>query len=226
MTTYKKIWLAVSIFIVILFLWGMPLDMDTKGSVVVSIIGAVLFFISLFQYFGEYTSLDQIFKKQDPNIPESRGRRLSPFMVIPSVGFLLLLLVNFNLKKSYVLNHWGVLAKGTIVTGRSESTTRRFKTKTSYKLKVKFIDSLGVLHYFNETISAEDFYNIYEDAQVDVVYWREDPRVAKIVFKTEELSKYKKIVNDSITVVHLTNIVEGKINSDSIKDYLNTISYD
>lgn len=226
MLTHKRIWLAISLSIIVFFIWGIPLGTYEGATVTICITGAVLLFISLFQYCGEYTSFDQIFKKQDPKIRESRGRRLSPFMVIPAIAFLLLLLVNFNLKKSYVLNHWGVLAKGTVVSGQTKSTTRKFKTRTSYKLKVKYIDSLGAKHYFNETVSAEDFYNTYQNEEVDIVYWREDPRIAKVVFKVEEIGNYKEIVTDSISVMHLTTILEGKINDDSIKDYLNTINYE
>lgn len=226
MSLSKKISLAICIATIVLFVWGIPLGLYERSTAILSIVGGVILFIGLFQYFGEFTSLDEIIEKQDPNVPQPAGRKLAPFMVLPAFVFMIILVIYVGHKKQSVLNHNGKLAKGTVVTGESKTSTRRLQTTTSYNIRVQFVDSLGVHYYFDESISGGDFNNMYEGAEVDVVYWREDPRVAKVVFTLEDLGKYKTIATEPITISHLTDIIEGKVNEDSIKDYLNTINYE
>lgn len=226
MNTSKKIWLGISVAIIALFLWGIPLGVYEASSFVYSGTGALLLFLSLFQFFGQYTSLDEIFEKQDKAKPESLGRSLSPFMVIPGFVFLFVLVFFHSHKKSSALETNGCLTKGVVLNGESTQRTRRMQTTTSYELKVQFIDSLGSTYYFNETVSAAEFNNVYKGALVDVVYWREDANIAKVVFNISELSKYKKIPNESININSLTAILEGTVNEDSINSFLNSINYE
>lgn len=226
MNKSQKIWLGISIGIVVFFLWGIPLGAYAPASFMYSGLGAILLFISLFQLFGQFTTLDEIFQKQDKSITETPGRKLAPFMVIPAFIFLFVSFFYFSHKKSNALESNGVLTKGVVLNGESKSTTRRMRTTTSYEIQAQFTDSLGAKYYFDESVSSDEFNDVYKGAPVDIVYWRENPDIAKVVFNIEELGRYKKIPNEHITINSLTAILEGNVQEDSIKDYLNTINYE
>ncbi len=226
MSTSKKIWLGISIAIVVIFLWGIPLGMYESSSFFFSGAGAVLLFVSLFLFFGEFTSLDEIFEKHDKSVPQPAGRNIAPFMVLPAFIFLFISFFYYSNKKSNALETNGVLAKGIVLNGESTQTTRRMRTTTSYELQIEFTDSAGTKYYFYPSVSSSEFNDVYQGAPVDVVYWREDPNVAKAIFNMDELSKYKKVPDNPITIANLTAILDGKVNQDSIRNYLNTINYE
>jgi len=116
----------------------------------------------------------------------------------------------------------GVLAKGTVVGGKSTKSTRRFKTTTSYTIDVTYYDSLNRPYTIDESVNSSEFGDVYEGARVDVIYSKKYPSLGKVVFDVKELSKFIKIPDQKLTIISPDHILDGNVPEDSLLNYFNS----
>ena len=226
MSTRQIIWASLCGVTLILFFFLIPVDTYNNHLFFFSISGGVIFFITLFLALGDFDSIYEIIDKIPPGTPEPAMRKLSPAAVIPGIILIFILAFYHMGRKDDELKANGVLTKGQVIGGESTKSTRRFQTTTSYNVRVSYNDSLQKAHTFEASINGSDFNNLYEGAQVDVIYSRKYPSLAKVILGTSELSKYKKIPQGEVSITHLIDIFEGKIPKDSVEGFLNTINYE
>jgi len=129
-------------------------------------------------------------------------------------------------RKQDELAAYGRLTKGKVVGGAATTTTRRFQSNTTYSIKVMYVDSLERQHTFDESVSGSDFSDLYEGAIVDVVYSKQHPALAKVVSEVRDLKAFVNVPSDTLTIGHLTAILEGNVPRDSMVQYLNAINYE
>lgn len=225
MTKSRIIWFSLTALTLIVFFTLIPVDVYEKHDMLYSFLGAILFFIFLFMGLGDFKSLDEIIK-QKSNETEDQLRKLSPYAVFPAFILVFLFVLSQSSRKSDELVKFGVLAKGVVIGGESTSSTRRGRTTTTYDITVKYMDSLKNSHTAELDVNGEEFNDLYEGATVDIVYSRKHPDLAKAVLNLQEMSKYKKIAMGDIKVENMLAILEGKVNPDSVRSYLNTVCYE
>jgi hypothetical protein len=127
-------------------------------------------------------------------------------------------------RKEDELKAHGVLTKGTVQNGSSTTSTRRFQKNTSYDLIFLYQDSTGKKHQFEQSVSGGEFGDAYVGQEVDIVYSKKNPDLAKAVLGLDELSKFRKIADGKIEIEQLIAILESH-QSDTIVNFLNTINY-
>ncbi|PZR35101.1 MAG: hypothetical protein DI538_15725 [Azospira oryzae] len=229
MNTRQIFWLVACGLVLSTFFVWIPVDVYENSSIFFTISGAILFFVCLFLLLGDYGSVYELIEdltSKDRNRPQPGLRKAAPFAVIPAIILLIVLIIHQINRVDKELSTNGVLAKGIVSGGRSETTTRRFQSNTTYKINVTYYDSLKHQHVVNSSVNGSDFNDLYQGATIDVVYSRRFPSLAKPIIGLDELSKYKKIARDEITIEHLTSILDQKVKADSIIPYLNSICYE
>ncbi|MFN8417164.1 MAG: hypothetical protein U0U66_12610 [Cytophagaceae bacterium] len=226
MNNRQKFWLAFSAVVLIVFLKLIPIGVFDLSPIFWSFVGGILLFIGLFMAMGDYTSIDELTDKSEKAKKNlTPGRKWAPVMVAPALIMVFVFLLVNSYRKSNVLETEGVFVKGYILDGDATTTTRRMRTSTSFTLYYKFIDSTGITRYGEATVSSSDFNSTYQGDEVDIVYWREDPSVSRVVMSQEDLVKFKDIPTGTIKLDDLIKVYSMS-SQDSIVNYLNSINYE
>jgi hypothetical protein len=224
MSSRRKIWAGLTLFVVILFAFMIPVHVFAAHPILYALIGGILLVITLGQTLGEFDSIYELFEKDVDKSQQSAGRRLAPLAILPGILFAgILIYITFE-RKDEALEKFGTLTKGTVVNGSSTTTTRRFQKNTSYDIMFLYQDSTGRKYQFEQSVNGSEFSDSYVGQEVDIVYSKKNPSLAKAVLDLDELSKYKKIADNRIEVQQLIAILESH-QSDTIVNFLNNISY-
>lgn len=226
MSTGRIIWTCLLAICLAIFFFWIPIDIYDNNTIVLSLLGGFTVFACLFMALGDFQSMYDIFAKPEPGEEESTARKYAPAAVIPAFAISIILIFWHGDRAHKELAQNGILTKGTVVGGQSQTTTRRFRSNTSYDITVVYQDSLKKEHRFSESVSGSEFNDLYEGAVIDVVYSRIHPSLAKAVVSVDELAKYKFIPKENLRIDHLVSILEGKIKRDSILAFLNSINYE
>jgi hypothetical protein len=224
MTTRRKIWAGLTLFVVVLFTVILPVHIYDRHPILFAFLGSGLLALTLGQTLGDFDSVYELFEKEDTNVPQPAGRRLVPFVIIPGIVFAIVLIFYNGGRKDDELAAFGMVTKGVIENGSSTTTTRRFQQNTSYDLIFSYKDSTGAKYVFEQSVNGSDFNDAYRGQEVDIVYSRKNPDLAKAVLNLDELASYKKIANNPIEVQQLISILESD-RPDTIVNYLNNINY-
>ncbi|RAW00376.1 hypothetical protein [Pseudochryseolinea flava] len=224
MNTRRKIWAGLTVFVVILFCFLIPVHVFEGSPMMFSFLGGALLFVTLGQTLADFDAIYEVFDKPDPNEPQPPGRKMAPFAIIPGFIFVFILLVMGSSRKDAELKQYGVLVKGAIVDGSSTTTTRRFQKNTSYDLMFSYEDSTGRKHQFEQSVNGSEFHDAYMGQAVDILYSKKHPSLAKAILSLSELSNHIKIADAPIQVQQLISILESS-KPDTIVNFLNGISY-
>jgi hypothetical protein len=205
------IWALLLVLIFELIFNLIPIDVYDGFPILFGLLGSITYMGCMFMFMSSL---------------ESVKSAAMPFAIISGVILFFSLIFYHSGRISDELATHGKLTKGTVNGGESTTTTRRFQKNTSYSILVGYQDSLNKQHVFDASVTGSEFNDLYRGAEVDVVYSKRYPAIAKAVFSIDELSKYKHVPQEQLTITHLINILEQKVNKDSVLDYLNTINYE
>ena len=226
MSLGRIIFTALSVLIPVTFYALIPVDVYERHDMFYSFAAGFLFFGALFLALGDFQSIYDLTSKPEPGEEVPPLRKLSPFAVLPAFVLVFVLVFHQSSRKDDELAAYGRLTKGKIVGGKATTTTRRFKSNTTYSINVIYADSLDRQHKFEESVSGSDFNDLYEGAIVDVVYSKKHPALAKVVTDVNDLKAYVNVPSDTLTIGHLIAILEGNVPKDSMVSYLNSINYE
>jgi hypothetical protein len=226
MSLGRIIFSSLSVLILVTFYALIPVDVYERHDMFYSFAAGILFFGALFLALGDFDSIYDLMSKPEPGEEVPPLRKLSPFAVLPAFVLVFVLVFHQSSRKSDELAAYGRLTKGKIVGGKATTTTRRFQSNTTYSINVTYVDSLDRQHTFEESVSGSDFNDLYEGAVVDVVYSKQHPALAKVVTEVAGLKAFVNIPSDTLTIDHLTAILEGNVLRDSMVQYLNAINYE
>lgn len=226
MSLSRIIFSSLSVLILVTFYALIPVDVYERHDMFYSFAAGFLFFGALFLALGDFDSIYDLMSKPEPGEAVPPLRKLSPFAVLPAFVLVFVLVFHQSSRKQDELAAHGRLTKGKIVGGKATTTTRRFQSNTTYSINVTYMDSLDRKHTFEESVSGSDFNDLYEGAIVDVVYSKKHPALAKVVTEVSGLKAFVNIPTDTLTINHLTAILEGNVLRDSMVQYLNAINYE
>ncbi len=221
--TRRKIWSAVLFFIVFFFTLGIPISSYNQGPFYISVIGGVLVFIFTFLFISDITSFYELLEK-DPEY-QAKGLNYAPWALIPGIIFIVIFSLIFEYRKKDVFDKEGIITKGVIINGHSETSRRRGNRTTSFEINVSFQDDKGQEYKFNESINSSEYDKLYNGANIDVKYWKKSPSVAMAILSDEDVKENLKIENRSITLNDLEKIINNDVKKDSVIQYLNSINY-
>lgn len=224
MNTRRKIWAGLTLFVIAFFTIIIPVHVYDRYPIMFAFLGGGLLLVTLGQTLGDFQSIYELTEKPDPNEQESQGKKLAPFAIFPAFIFAIVIIFYNGGRKDDELKEFGVLTKGVVSNGSSTTTTRRFQKNTSYDLIFTYQDSTGQKFVFEQSVSGGEFGDAYLGQEVDIVYSRKHPVLAKAVLNLQELSALKPIANNPIEVQQLIEILESS-QSDTIVNFLNTINY-
>jgi hypothetical protein len=224
MTTRRKIWAALTVFVIALFTVMIPVHVYDRYPVMFAFLAAGLLLITLGQTIGDFDSVYELLEKDVDKKNEPESKRWAALAVIPALIFPIFLIFYNGDRKEDELKAHGVLTKGTVQNGSSTTSTRRFQKNTSYDLIFLYQDSTGKKHQFEQSVSGGEFGDAYVGQEVDIVYSKKNPDLAKAVLGLDELSKFRKIADGKIEIEQLIAILESH-QSDTIVNFLNTINY-
>lgn len=224
MTTRRKIWAGLTLFVIALFTVIMPVHIYDQYPIMFAFLGGGLLLVTLGQTLGDFDSVYELFEKDVDKTNEPVGRKIAPFAIIPGIIFSIVLIFYNGGRKEDELKAFGVLTKGTVQNGSSTTTTRRFQSNTSYDIYFLYQDSTGAKHQFEQSVNGSEFSNAYVGQEVDIVYSRKNPGLAKAILGLSELEKYMKIADGKIEVQQLIAILESH-QPDTIVNFLNSINY-
>lgn len=226
MSLSRIIFSSLSVLILVTFYALIPVDVYERHDMFYSFAAGFLFFGALFLALGDFQSIYDLTSKPEPGEEVPALRKLSPFAVLPAFVLVFVLVFHQSSRKEDELAAYGRLTKGKIVGGKATTTTRRFQSNTTYSIDVMYMDSLDRQHKFEESVSGSDFNDLYEGAIVDVVYSKKHPALAKVVTDVSALKAFVNVPSDTLTIGHLTAILEGNVPRDSMVQYLNSINYE
>jgi hypothetical protein len=225
MSTGRIIWLIALILNLVVFFFIIPIDIYDHHDMMFSFMGGIISGVCLFMLLGDFSSVYELFEKEETGEPQPAGRKLAPLAVIPGI-ILILILIFYHLgEKNKELSANPVLTKGSVYGGESTTTRRNFSSNTSYTVNIVYRDSLNHEHRFEQSVDGGEFRNLYRGAVVDVVYSKRHPALAKALLDLDDLSKIKNIPQGKISISHLMSILDGEIKEDSVLDFLNSINY-
>jgi hypothetical protein len=228
MSLGRIIWLSLLFLVLFTFMKLIPIDIIDSSMLFFNFLCGALVFVCLFMLLGDFESFYELLNMNDPEVKASQpaSRKLAGVAILPGIITVFALIFYQGDRKDEELSLNGVVVKGRVTGGQSETTSRRGNRTTSYTLNVYYLDSLKNEHYLEDDVNSSDFNNVYEGAVIDVVYSKKYPSLAKAIVSVEELSKYKKIPQADILIGHLLPMLENKVKGDSIIEYLNSISYE
>jgi hypothetical protein len=224
MTTRRKIWAVLTLFVVALFTVIIPLDVYDHHTTLFTFLSGGLLLITLGQTIGDFDSVYELFEKDVDKTDQPAGKKMAPFAIIPAIIFGFGLIFYNGGRKDDELKEYGVLTKGSVQNGSSTTTTRRFQSNTSYDIIFLYQDSTGKKQQFEQSVSGSEFNDAYIGQEVDIVYSKKHPALARAILSLDELAKYKTIADHPIEVQQLIAILESH-QSDTIVNFLNGISY-
>ena len=226
MSLSRILFSSLSVLILVTFYALIPVDVYERHDMFYSFAAGLLFFGALFLALGDFDSIYDLTSKPEPGEEVPALRKLAPFAVLPALVLVFALVFHQSSRKQDELAAYGKLTKGKVVGGEATTTTRRFQSNTTYSINVTYMDSLDRKHVFSESVSGSDFSDLYEGAIVDVVYSKQHPALAKVVSEVSDLKAFVNIPSDTLTIGHLTAILEGNVPRDSMVQYLNSINYE
>ncbi|HTF81414.1 MAG TPA: DUF3592 domain-containing protein [Cytophagales bacterium] len=215
--------LFVGIFV--LFMWGIPVGLYNRNEFLFSVVGGILCFLLIGQALAEFRSLYELLESEE-HVQVSKARQLAPFAIVPGFILIFVFLMHNAARAEQVLKNEGLVTKGKVEDGRSTSTTRRFRTNTTYKLEYSYTDTHKITYHGSASVNSSEFSEAYQGMSVDVVYWKKDPSVSKLLVQPHEIVTYKRILNRQLSYVDMLTILEHKLGEDSLLNYLNAINYE
>lgn len=228
MSLGRIIWLSLLFLVLLTFMKLIPIDVIDGSMLFFNFLCGGLVFVCLFMLLADFESFYELLNMNDPEVKanEPSTRKMAALAILPGIITVFAMIFYQGDRKDDELAKNGVVVKGRVTGGQSKTTSRRGNSSTSYTLNVYYLDSLKNEYYLEDDVNSSDFNNVYEGAVIDVVYSKKYPRLAKAIVSVNELSKYKKIPQESISINHLLPILEDKIKADSMLTYLNSISYE
>lgn len=213
----RRIWWAVGLVLTFFVFYKLiPIATYSQAPVIFSIIGAVLFFFFLAQLIGDFHSWEE-FNTKDKSLQDWR-HKVSALMVIPAIGFLILLIVRTVKDESDELKKYGVTTKGIIKDGSG------FKTRRggSFDLIIEFKDENGRWLTVKESVSESEFNRYGKGQWVTIVYSKKHPNILNILSTDTEVEEYTGVKARDFEIKDLKTLLVLK--PYEIDSFLNTIT--
>lgn len=216
----------------LLFYYCIPMSASHRFPLLTAITGAVItaFFIAMF--LGDFRSMEELHedetneeemnKKDNPG--KSEGKKLAPFAVIPGIILIFVFIFGFTSRESAELKAKGIKTKGRIVNGESRSGRRGSRT---YEVSVSYQTKEGNRIHTTESVNSNVFNDMYKDKEVELIYSPDHPEIIDLLADAKTIEEYTGIKARSIGMEDMKKIFRNyrSCSSDSLIQYLNTISY-
>lgn len=133
----------------------------------------------------------------------------------------MIVIVNYNNRReNNAFDKEGIIVTGTVVDGSEQVTTKKkwgvaTGSSSSFVLTIEYKTKDGQEREVSKSVSSEDFNDSYKGQPIDLIYYKEDPSMVKLITGTENIKKYKGVADRAI----LGSDIEKILNTpkDSIK---------
>jgi hypothetical protein len=214
----RRIWWAVGLVLTFFVFYKLiPIGAWSQAPIVFSIIGAASFFFFLVQLIGDFQTWDE-FNTKDKSRHDWR-HKVTPLMVLPALGMLILLIIRTVNDESDELKKYGVTTKGIIKDGSG------FKSRRggSFDVTIDFKDENGHWLTVKESVSESEFNSYGKGQEVTIVYSKKHPNIVEILSSDSEVEEYAKVKSREFEIKDLKALLTMKPND--VDSFLNTISY-
>lgn len=187
---------------------------DYQSSFALAIIFSVLCGFFIFLGFNNLKDIfvDSGFEDEEP---VSYG-----MAILAALGSLVFLLIFFNAQKNYVIEKEGVLVEGKVIAGFEETRGNN----TDFNLTIEFKNVEGNSIQIVKKVSRIELESKpYLYMPIDLIYYKENPEISKVLFKSNEIKKFKKIEDRNLTVNDLCKL-DSLTSNKSKLEFLNKIS--
>jgi hypothetical protein len=211
-TKMTSIW-AVSALVTLILSCCLPVQIWYKNYPLISTIGSFLFMILGVLAYNQQFPLEKISTQQDDiqAIEKRNGDgRITRFIIgIFSfmIGIAFITVIN-NKREEYAFENEGVTTKATISDG-GETITTTTRTKylgliknksqsNSYNISVDYKLESGEEMSVDKNITAEQYNEAYLAKDIEIIYYKSAPRMIKVLLGSENLRKYKGVIDRNI----------------------------
>ncbi|OQP66738.1 hypothetical protein [Niastella populi] len=214
----RRVWWAIGLVATFLVFYVLiPIGTWSQAPIFFSIIGAASFLFFLVQLIGDFHTWDE-FNTKDKSRHDWR-HKVTPLMVLPALGMLILLIIRTVNDESNELKKYGVTTKGIIRDGSG------FKTRRggSFDVTIEFKDENGRWLTVKESVSENEFRRYGKGQWVTIVYSKKHPNIVEILSSDSQVEEYTNVKSREFEIKDLKALLTMKRND--VDSFLNTISY-
>jgi Protein of unknown function (DUF3592) len=185
----KKIgFLIAAICIYGFFYFVIPVTLVHSAQFFWAFVGSILTAVCIF--FIGYKSEEERYDMDNYKANNSKMTISIVLAILVGLGGAIVLYFRFASREEKFIAANPVISIGTVVDGKSTTTTRRGSSSTSYELDVTYKDSNAVEYRTEADISSEEWNNAGKGMPVTVVYEKNNPTVCKVIMKSKDAMAY------------------------------------
>jgi hypothetical protein len=165
---------------------------------------------------------DSDYEEQYDKMKKNGGSGIIGGLFSMIVAIIIIVTYN-NSRENNAFDKEGIIVTGNVVNG-SEQVTKRTRwgmetgRSSSFTLSIEYKTKDGQERKVDKSVSSEDFNDAYKGQPIDLIYYKEDPSMVKLIMGTENLKKYKGVADRAILGSDIEKIL--KMSKDSIKTKL------
>jgi hypothetical protein len=182
------IWGSALVVVVWFFFWGVPINYMKSALTVLAIMAGVSITVCFFMTYFAIRFLLFPSKKDNPY----EGYIIFAIIMVVFFGSCVLMIFAETNREQHELEKYGQIAMAKVVDGSSFATRRIDLTS----VKLVFTMANGEEYTVDESVSHVNFDMFYQGQEIPVIYSTEHPTILEILYRREELNKYKKLISD------------------------------
>jgi hypothetical protein len=169
-----------------------------------SLVSGVLIGFFVFMAICKFDSITDLASVSDPyyeeqydKMKENGGSGIIGGLFSMIVAIIIIVTYN-NSRENNAFDKEGIIVTGNVING-SEQVTKRTRwgmetgRSSSFKLTIEYKTKDGQERTITESVSSENFNGAYKGQPIELIYYKNDPSMVKLITGSENLKKYKGV---------------------------------
>ncbi|WP_018342614.1 hypothetical protein [Cytophaga aurantiaca] len=225
--TRRYIFIGLTVLAFLLFFFVLPIEFVENSPKIISIIETVILVVLIVQSICNFRNFEELNPPKQPvgkfQSPVEDWRLSTGVIVGAVISVFVLLFIFISVHDSKIkseLKEYGVIVKGTVINGSST----KIKRSTTYDVNVSFHTLTNESLIVNKNVSAAEFQNLYEGAEIDIIYSSRKPSIVELLLSESTIKDYMNTEERETTLDDLITLLSFETN-EKAGAFLNKISY-